>query len=173
LVTVTVEDAPGFELRLSEHLALDLSIDVAHVLLNVEAVGSARTARAHEKFASLVLEAFQLLRVFVELQAPELLLLDTLGILFEVLHQVFDFLDLCLGIGVHDLSQIFHQSEVGAHRISESSQLAELRDEGDLIARLSVLVDEQRLIGVADAFIVASLVIVGVTRLSTLLVESG
>jgi len=70
LVAVAGEDAPGFQSWLGEHLALDLSVDVAHVLLNVERVGVAACRRSHEEFSSIVLESFEFARVLVELQVP-------------------------------------------------------------------------------------------------------
>lgn len=73
---------------------------------------------------------------------PKLLLLDTLFVSLEVLHQIFDLLDLRISISVNDLCKILHQTEVGTHSVSQSSQLTELRNKGDLIACSSVFVDE-------------------------------
>jgi hypothetical protein len=55
---------------------------------------------------------------------PELLLLNTLGIGFEVSHQVFDFLDFSFSIGVQNDRKILHHAEVSAHGISETGKLA-------------------------------------------------
>ena len=91
---------------------------------------------------------------------PELLLLDALCVRLEVVHQVLDLLDLRLGIRVHDLSHVLHQTEVGAHRISQTSQLTKLGNEGNLVTRASVLVDQQRLIHVAYLLVVARPVVI-------------
>lgn len=113
-----MEDGPIFQLRLSKHLALDLSIDFTCTLLDVEAVRSATCVRAHEETAGIVLKALEFLRVLVELQVPKLLLLDTLFVSLEVLHQIFYLLDLRIGVCVHDLCKVLHQTEVGTHCIS-------------------------------------------------------
>ena len=55
-VAITVEDTPGLQGSLCEHLALDLSIDIASVLLDVEAVGSPSGVGSHEKVTGRVLE---------------------------------------------------------------------------------------------------------------------
>lgn len=107
-VTIPVENAPSLEISLRKHLPLDLAVNIAHVLLNVESIWSTRRPRSHEKFARSVLEASELLRLLVKLQIPQLLLLNALLVLLEVLHQVFDFLDFGFGIGVQDHCKIFH-----------------------------------------------------------------
>lgn len=104
---------------------------------------------------------------------PELLLLNTLRIRLEVAHEVLDLFDLGIGIGVHDLSQIFHQAEIGSHSISQTSQLTELRKEGNLITSASVFVNQERLIHVIDVLVVAGLVVLTVGGRSPILVESG
>ena len=118
-----------------------------------------------------VLEALQLLRVLVELQVPQLLLLDAFGVRLEVLHQVLDLLNLGISVGVHDLGQILHEAEVGAHGISQAGQLAELGDQSDFVPRASVLVDQQWLVHVADVLVVASAVVLLVAGGSPVLVE--
>jgi len=150
---------------------LDLAINVTCILLDVEALGSTTRASAHEQLTSLVLEALELLRVLVELQVPELLLFDTLRVLLEVRHEVLNLIDLSRSVGMHNLSKVLHEPEVRTHSISQARQLAELGNEGDLVSSASVLVDEQRLVAIVDAFVVASLEVVSVAGLSALLVE--
>lgn len=104
---------------------------------------------------------------------PQLLLLNALLVFLEVLHQVFNFLDLSFGIRVNDLREIFHKTEICSHGISKARQLAELGNERDLSSSASVLVDQKRLILIIDVFIVASLVILLVAHLSSILIESG
>ena len=74
---------------------------------------------------------------------------------------------------MHDDSEILHKAEVGAHGISQAGQLTEFGDKGDLVSRTSVLVDQQRLIHVADVLIVLGPVVLLVARRSPLLVEGG
>lgn len=107
------------------------------------------------------------------MQMPLLLLLLTFFILGESSKQVLAFIDLLVSISVHDLGEILHQLEVSSHGISETSQLAELRDEGNLVTSLSILVDKEWLIWIRDALIVPGLVVVCVADLGSLLVESG
>jgi len=104
---------------------------------------------------------------------PQLLLLLALGIGLEVSHQVFDFLDLRFSIGVQNNGKVFHHAEVCAHGVSETGKLAKLGNECDLVTSASVLVDEERLVGVGDVFIVASLVVLSVACGSPVLVERG
>ena len=104
---------------------------------------------------------------------PKLLLLDAFFICLEVLHQVLNLLDLRISVCVHDLCKILHQTEVGTHCVSQTSQLTELRNEGDLIACSSVFVDEKGLVGVRDGLVVAGLVVVAVAGLGALLVKAG
>ena len=66
-VTVSMEDGPIFQLRLSKHLTLDLSIDFTRTLLDIEAVRSATSIRAHEEATGIVLKALEFLGVLVEL----------------------------------------------------------------------------------------------------------
>lgn len=113
------------------------------------------------------------MRVLVELQVPKRLLLLALLVGLEVVHQILDLLDLGLGIGVHDLGKILHQPEVGAHGVSETRKLAKLWDQRDFLTSAAVLVDEEGLVGVLDGLIVASLVVIGIARLRTLLVEAS
>lgn len=46
---------------------------------------------------------------------PQLLLLLALRVSVEDFKQVLAFIDLSVGIGVDDLSEVFHQSEVSSH----------------------------------------------------------
>ena len=43
LVSVTVEDAPCLQSRLSEHLGLDLSVHFSRILFDVERIRSSRS----------------------------------------------------------------------------------------------------------------------------------
>jgi len=99
-ISVTMEDSPGFESRLSEHLSLDLAINVPHVLLDVECVRSSTSGGAHKEFTGCILESREFLGCLIELQVPELLLLNAFLIRLEVVHKVFDLLHLGLGIRV-------------------------------------------------------------------------
>jgi hypothetical protein len=118
-----VEDGPIFQLRLSEHLALDLTIDFTCTLLYIETVRSATSIRAHQETTSIVLEALEFLGVLVELQVPKLLLFDAFFVCLKVLHQVFNLLNFRISVCVHDLCKILHQTEVSTHSISQTSQL--------------------------------------------------
>jgi hypothetical protein len=115
-----MKDAPGGQGRLREHLALNLSIQVTCIRLDVNRLRSSARASSHLEPARRVLEALKLLRVLVELQVPEALLLDALSIRLEVLHQVLDLLNFGIGVRVHDLGKIFHEAEVGAHGVSQT-----------------------------------------------------
>lgn len=170
-VSVTVEDAPGLEGRLGEHLALDLAVQITSVRLDVDRCRSAGCTCSHLELASSVLEATQRLWHIVDLHVPQLLLLDALDVCLEVCHQVLDLFDLGIGVRVHDHSEVLHQAEVSAHGVSQARQLTELWDESDLIPSASVLVDEQWLVHVADGFVVASAVVLLVRCGSPVLVE--
>lgn len=172
-IAVAMENAPSLQGRLREHLTLNLAIQVASIRLNVDGLWSATRAGSHLELARSVLESSELLRSLVELEVPKLLLLDTLRVRLEVVHQVLDLLDLGIGVCVHDLGQVLHEAEVSAHGISQARQLAQLRNEGNLITRAAVLVDEQRLIHVVDVLVVASLVVLLVARRSPVLVEGS
>lgn len=102
-VTITMENAPSLQRGLAEHLALNLTVDLTHVLLDVKRDRSTTWTSSHEKLASLILVSPQLLWSFSELQVPELLLLLTLRVGLEVLHQVLDLFDLGIGVGMNNL----------------------------------------------------------------------
>lgn len=104
---------------------------------------------------------------------PLLLFLFALLILGESGEEILAFLDFLVSVGVNDLSKILHESEVRSHLVSESSQLAELWDQGNLITSLSVLVDQEWLVWIRDGLIVLGLVVLSITHLSSLLVESS
>jgi len=107
----------------------------------------------------------------VELEMPQLLLLDALSIGLEVRHQVLNLLDLGVSVGVHDLCKVLHQAEVRTHSICKTCQLAELGDQRHLVAGAPVLVNQQGLIHVANGFVIASPVVLLVAGGSSLLVE--
>ena len=102
---------------------------------------------------------------------PQFLLLLALRIGLEVLHQIFDLLDLRIGIGVQDLSKVFHQMEVCSHGISQTCQLAEFWNQSNFVSSASVLVDEEWLVLIRDVLIVASLVVLLVACRGPVLVE--
>lgn len=104
---------------------------------------------------------------------PLLLFLLALFIGGESGKEVFAFLHLLVGVGVHDLSQILHEPEVSTHCIGKTSELAELWDQRDLVACLPILVDEEWLVRVGDVLIVPGLVVFFVADLGSLLVEGG
>ena len=120
-----MEYAPSLQLGLAEHLSLNLTVDFTHVLLNIKRDRSTTRTSSHEKLASLILVSPQLLWSFGEFQVPELLLLLTLHIGLEVLHQILDLFDFGVSICMNNLSQILHKAEIGTHGISQSCQLAE------------------------------------------------
>lgn len=168
-----MEDGPILKLRLSKHLALDLSIDFTSALFYVKTVRSATGIRTHQETTSVVLKALEFLRVLIKLQVPKLLLLDALFVCLEMLHQVLNLLNLGICISVNDLCKILHETEVSTHSISQPSQLTEFRNKSDLISRSPILVDEQRLIWFLNSLVVAGLIVVTVTYLSALFIEAG
>src|ERR1035437_7093359 len=91
---------------------------------------------------------------------PKLLLLHAFGVLGECLEEVLGLSNLSVGIGVDNLGKVLHESEVCSHGVCQSSDLAQLRKKLNLDSCLPVLDDEQGLIEVSDAFIVASLEVV-------------
>lgn len=102
---------------------------------------------------------------------PSLLLLLALLVLGEGGEKVLALLDFLLRVGVDDLGEILHESEVGTHGVSEPGELAELWDQSDFISSLPVLVDEERLVRIGDVLIVPGLVVLSVAHLSAVLVE--
>jgi hypothetical protein len=172
-ISVTVENSPGLESRLREHLSLDLAINVSHVLLDVEGVRTSTSCWTHKAVTGSILESREFRWVLIELQVPELLLLDTFCICLEVVHKVFDLLNFGLSIGVKDNSKVLHQSEVSAHSISQAGELTQFRNKSDFVTSPSVLVDKERLVGILDLFIVAGLVVLFVACLGSLLIEFG
>ena len=170
-ISVTVEDAPCLHGRLGEHLRLDLAVQLTGALLDVERVGSSAAGGTHDEISSIILEARDLSRGVPELEVPSLLLLLALLVLGEGGEEVFALLHLLVGIGVHDLGKILHEAEVSSHLVSEASELAELGDQRDLVARLPVLVDKERLVGVGDVLVVPGLVVLLIANLSAVLIE--
>lgn len=104
---------------------------------------------------------------------PSLLLFLALLVLGESLEQILALRKLLVSVGVHDLGQILHESEVGSHGIREARQLTELRDESDFVASLPVLVDEERLVGILDVLIVPGLVVLSIAHLGSVFVKRG
>ena len=170
-ISVSVEDSPGFQSRLSKHLGLNLSVQVTSTSLDVERVWCSAGSSPHHKVSSIILEAGNLSWGVFELQVPCLLLLLALFVFGESGEEVLAFSDFPVSVGVDDSSQILHEAEVSSHGIGQASELTQLGDECHLITSLSVLVDEKRLVWIGDVFIVSGLVVLRVADLSTLLVE--
>jgi len=158
-IAVAVEDSPGLESRLIEHLVLNLAVDVSEGLLDVERIPLSTAFGAHHHFSSLVLDTLELCGILIELQMPQLLLLLALGIGVEHFQEATTLRNLAVSVRVHDLCQVLHEAEVSAHRVSETGDLAELGQKGHLCSSLLVLVDEQRLVGLTHFLIVAGLVV--------------
>jgi len=102
---------------------------------------------------------------------PLLLLLDALLVCLKYLKQILDFFDLCFGISVDNLGEVFHEAEVSSHGVGQASQLAQLWDERHLVTCLAIFVDKQRLVGISDVFIVASFVVFLVASRCAILVK--
>jgi len=172
-VSVSVEYSPGLESWLSEHLCLDLSVNLSGILFDVELVWCTAGGGSHDQVSSIIFEALELSRSVLELQMPLLLLFLALLVGSESLEEVLALLHFLLSVGVDDLSEIFHQTEVGSHGVCQPSELTEFRNERDLVASLPIFVDEERLVKIADVLVVPSLVVVLVADLGSLLIESG
>lgn len=170
-ISVSVEDSPSLESWLGEHLGLNLSVELTSAPLDVERVWSSACCRTHDQVASVILVTLELSWSIHELQVPLLLLLLALFVCCESAEEVLAFLHLLVGVSVHDLSQILHQPKVSTHRISKTSELAELWDQRDLIASLPIFVDEKRLVWVGDVLVVPGLIVLFVADLGSLLVE--
>lgn len=76
-----MENGPFCKWRLSEHLTLDLPVNITCRRFNVERIWSTISSGTHKQFACIVLETLNLLRCVFKLHVPEILLLDTFGIL--------------------------------------------------------------------------------------------
>ena len=101
-----------------------------------------------------------------------LLFFKAFFILSESLEKVFALFNLFLSVCMHNLGQVFHETEICSHRISKATQLTKFRDKSYLITCLSVFVNEQRLVWIINALIISSFVVLSVADLSTLLVKS-
>lgn len=97
----------------------------------------------------------------------------TFFVRLENFEEILALLDLSVGVGVSDLREVLHESEISSHGFGEPSLAAELGDECDLVSSLNVLVDEKRLVRVVDVLIVASLVVLLIAARSSVLVEGG
>lgn len=104
---------------------------------------------------------------------PKRLLLLALLVILEVIHQVLDLLNLCLSVCVNNLREVLHETEISAHRVGESSELAQLGNQRNLVASPAVFVDEQGLVRIVDCLVVPRLVVLTVAGHSPLLVESS
>jgi len=172
-ISVTVEDTPGLQGWLREHLCLDLTIEVTSALLDVELVRSTAARRTHNQISSVILVALHFSWSVLELEMPSLLLLLALLVGGECGEEMLALLDLLVGVGVDNLGQVLHQPEVGSHGVCQTCELAELWNEGYLITSLAVLVDEEWLVWVGDILVVSGLVVLLVAHLGTVLVEGG
>lgn len=72
-----------------------------------------------------------------------------------------------------NLGEVFHESKVCSHLISETSKLTQLRNQSNFITSLSVLVDDQRLVDVTHILIVSGLVVLHVADLLTIFLKSS
>lgn len=172
-VSVSVENSPGFESRLSKHLGLDLPINLSGVLFDVELVWCTASGGSHDQVSSIIFETCELSRSVLELKMPLLLLLLALLVGRESLEEVLALLNFLLSVGVDNLSKILHQTEVGSHGVCQPSKLAEFRNKRDLVSSLPIFVDEEWLVQIIDVLVVPGLVVVFVADLGSLLIESG
>lgn len=170
-ISVTVEDAPAVQSGLAEHLGLDLAVQLTGALLDIESVWSSACGGPHHEITSVVLVAGNLSWSVTELKVPGLLLLLALLVLGKRGEEILALRGLLLGVGVDDLGQILHESEVGTHSVRQASQLTELGDQCDLIPCLPVLVDKERLVWIGDVLVVPCLVVLLIADLSAVLVE--
>lgn len=145
-VSVSMEDSPGFEGWLGEHLGLDLSIDFSSVLFDVELVWCTASGGSHNQVSSIIFETTELSWSFLELQMPLLLLLLAFLVGCEGFEEIFAFFNFLLSVGMDDLGKIFHKTEVSSHGVCQPCELAEFWDESDLVSSLPIFVDEKRLV---------------------------
>ena len=171
-ILVSVENSPRLHGGLSEHLGLDLAVELSCTLFNVKRVWSSAAGGTHDKITSFIFVASDLGRSVPELEVPGLLFFLTLLVLGEGGEEVLALLHLLVSVGVHDLGQILHEAEICAHCVCKTSELAELRNERNLVSSLPILVDQERLVGIGDVLIVAGLVVLLVADLSSIFVES-
>jgi len=90
---------------------------------------------------------------------PEFLLLLTLGVGVEDVDEVLALFHLAISIGMHDLGEVLHETEVCSHGVRKTGNLAKLGQKSNLSSGLAVLVNEQRLVGLLNILIVAGLVV--------------
>ena len=170
-ISVSVEYSPLVHGWLTEHLGLSLAVELSGTLLNVDLVRSTRTGWTQDEVASIVLVSTELRRDVLELDVPSLGLLFAFLVLGERLEQMRALLDLLLGVGVNNLCEVLHESEVGSHLIGQTCELTELWNKCHFVTSLAVLVDEERLVDIGDALIVPGLVVLHVADLGAVLVE--
>lgn len=164
-----MEDTPLHQWRLGEHLGLNFSIELSRALLDIHFIWSSRTWRTHDEVASIIFVSSGLDRSFLEFDVPVLGLLFALVVSSERLEQIGALFYLLLGSGVNDLSEIFHESEVWSHLVSQTCQLAQFWYQSHLIASLSILVNEERLVNIGNILIVPRFVVLHVADLLTIL----
>ena len=140
-IAVTMEDAPGLESRLLEHLVLDLAIDISGGLLDVERVPLSTSLGAHYHLTSSILEALELCGVVLEFEMPQLLLLLALRISVEHVQETTTLRDFTVSVGVHNLCQVLHEAEVRSHSVGETCHLAKFGQKRNLSPGLPVLMN--------------------------------
>jgi hypothetical protein len=168
-----MEYSPGFEGWLSKHFCLNLSINLSGILFDVKLVWCTACGGSHNQVSSIIFEASELSWSVLELKMPLLLLFLAFLVGCEGFEKVLAFFNFLLSIGMDNLGEIFHQTEIGSHGVCQPSELAEFRNESDLVASLPIFVDEKRLVKIRDVLVVPSLVVVFVADLGTLLIESS
>ena len=103
-ISVTMENTPSLESWLSEHLCLDLTIDITGILFDVEFVWCTACRRTHHQVSSFILESLHFSWSVLELEMPSFLLLLALLIGCEGGEEILALLDFLVGVGVDDLS---------------------------------------------------------------------
>ena len=103
---------------------------------------------------------------------PLLLLFKAFFIFCKSLKKVFALFNLFLSVCMHNLGEVFHETEICTHRISKATQLTKFRDKSYLITSFAVFNNEQRLVWIIDALIISSFVVLRVADLGALLVKS-
>lgn len=141
-----MEDSPSLKSRLFIHLILDLAINFSSTGFNIKYVSITTAFCSHDHVTGLELVAFECSRIFFKFKMPHFLLLHTFRISKKNFKKIFALIDFPISIGVNNLSKIFHQSKISSHRISQTSYLAQFRNESDFITGLSIFMNEQRLI---------------------------
>ena len=160
-----MEDPPCFQGWLLIHFVLDLPINFSSTSFNVKGISITTSFGPHNHIPSLVLVTLQGAGSFFEFEVPSFLFLNALGIRVKDFKEIFAFVDLSVSVSVYNLSKILHESEVCSHRVSQTSDLTEFWNQGNLNTSFSVFVDKERLVTIIDSLIVSGLVVVLVGNL--------